>query len=62
MKETSQLHASILYTIHDFQAYGNLSGWKTKEKFACPCCNEDTWSLSLPNEKRNCYVGNRRWY
>jgi len=52
MKETFQLHASIFWTINNFSAHGNLSGWRTKGKFACPCCNEDTWSLSLPNEKK----------
>jgi len=51
MKETFQLYALILWTINDFSAYENLSGWSTKGKFACPCCNEDTWSLSLPNGK-----------
>jgi len=61
MKETFQLHASILWTINDFLAYGNLSGWSTKGNFACPCCNEDTWSLSLPNGKKNCYVGSYRF-
>jgi len=52
MKETFQLHALILWTINDFLAYENLSGWSTKGKVACPCCNEDTQSLSLPNRKK----------
>jgi len=60
MKETFQLHASIFWTINNFSAHGNLSGWRTKGKFACPCCNEDTWSLSLPNEKKN-YMGSHRF-
>ena len=52
MKEMFQLYVSILWTINDFPAYGNLSGWSTKGKFACPCCNKDTWSLSLLNRKK----------
>jgi len=61
MKEMFQLYVSILWTINDFPAYGNLSGWSTKGKFACPCCNKDTWSLSLPNGKKICYMGSRRF-
>jgi len=57
IKEMFQLHVSILWTINDFLVvYGNLSGWSTKGKFTCPCCNKDTWSLSLPNEKKLLYV------
>ena len=62
MKETFQLHASILWTINDFSAYGNLSGWSTKGKFACPYCKEDTRSLSLPNGKKVCYMGSCRFF
>jgi len=32
-----------------------------KNKFACPCYNEDTWSLSLPNGKKICYMESRRF-
>nr|GEV17368.1 hypothetical protein [Tanacetum cinerariifolium] len=35
-KETSQMRAMIFCTISDFPAYGNLSGYKTKGKLACP--------------------------
>ncbi|WMV58931.1 hypothetical protein MTR67_052316 [Solanum verrucosum] len=31
MKQNFQLHASLLWTINDFSAYGILSGWSTKE-------------------------------
>ena len=34
------MRASILWTINDFPAYANLSGWSTKGKFACPICNK----------------------
>jgi len=30
----------------------NLLGWSTKGKFACPWCNEDTWSLSFQMKKK----------
>jgi len=35
-KQNFMLHATLLWTINDFPAYGNLSGWSTKRKLACP--------------------------
>nr|GEZ05116.1 hypothetical protein [Tanacetum cinerariifolium] len=35
-KETFQMRAMIFCTISDFSSYGNLSGYKTKRKMACP--------------------------
>ena len=37
-----KLHAPLLWTINDFPAYANLSGWSTKGKLACPIRNENT--------------------
>ncbi|WMV19934.1 hypothetical protein MTR67_013319 [Solanum verrucosum] len=48
-KQNFKLHSSLLWTINDFPAYGNLSGWSTKGKLACPCCNKDTASIRLTN-------------
>ena len=36
-----KLHASILWTINNFFAYKNLSGWSTKGYLACPIYNRD---------------------
>ncbi|KAL3618846.1 hypothetical protein CASFOL_037294 [Castilleja foliolosa] len=52
------MHASILWTINDFPAYGDLSGWSTKGYMACPACNKDTYSVKLRN--KICYMGHRR--
>ena len=41
------LHACFLWTINDFLAYGNLSGWSTKGYKACPVCNEDVSPMVL---------------
>ncbi|XP_042939329.1 uncharacterized protein LOC122274348 [Carya illinoinensis] len=41
------LHAALLWTINDFPAYANLSGWSTKGKLACPYCTSDTNSQWL---------------
>ncbi|XP_070043487.1 uncharacterized protein [Nicotiana tomentosiformis] len=58
-RQNFKLHASLLWTINDFSAYENLSGWSTKEKLACPCCNKDTSSIRLANSKKQCFMGHR---
>ncbi|XP_050217602.1 uncharacterized protein LOC126668452 [Mercurialis annua] len=60
-RQNFRLHASLLWTINDFPAYANLSGWSTKGKLACPCCNKETSSLRLTNCKKKCYMGHRRY-
>ncbi|KAH0657059.1 hypothetical protein KY285_031941 [Solanum tuberosum] len=60
-KQNFKLHASLLWTINDFPAYGNLSGWSTKGKLACPCCNKDTSSTRLTNCRKQCVMGHRRY-
>ncbi|XP_004297854.1 PREDICTED: uncharacterized protein LOC101305367 [Fragaria vesca subsp. vesca] len=40
-----QLYAGLLWTINDFPAYDNLSGWSTKGEYACPNCNSETDSV-----------------
>ncbi|XP_042962594.1 uncharacterized protein LOC122296863 [Carya illinoinensis] len=59
-KEMFMLHAALLWTINDFPAYGNLSGWSTKGKLACPSCNESTDSNWLKYGRKHCYMGHRR--
>ncbi|KAL3648215.1 hypothetical protein CASFOL_007639 [Castilleja foliolosa] len=58
VKKTFKLHASIMWTINDFPAYGDLSGWGTKGYLVCPSCNEHTYSVKLRN--KICYMGHRR--
>ncbi|KAF5471704.1 hypothetical protein F2P56_008477 [Juglans regia] len=60
-KETFMLHAALMWTINDFPAYGNLSGWSTKGKLACPSCNEGTDSNWLKYGRKHCYMGHRRF-
>jgi hypothetical protein len=60
-QQTFQLHAALLWTINDFPAYGNLSGWSTKGKLACPICNKDTVFRWLKSGKKMCYMGHRRF-
>ncbi|XP_042950344.1 uncharacterized protein LOC122282460 [Carya illinoinensis] len=56
-----KMHAALLWTINDFPAYANLSGWSTKGKMACPACAADTDSLWLVYGRKHCYMGHRRW-
>ncbi|KAL3637841.1 hypothetical protein CASFOL_018289 [Castilleja foliolosa] len=58
VKKTFRMHASVLWTINDFPAYGDLSWWITKGYMACPSCNEETYSVRLRNKIS--YMGHRR--
>ena len=53
------MRAAIMWTINDFPAYGNLSGWSTKGYKACPTCNEDASSQHLHSKIG--YMGARRF-
>ena len=58
-EQTFKMHAVVMWTINDFPAYGNLSGWSTKGYLACPNCNEDISSQRLTSEIG--YTGAHRW-
>ncbi|XP_057999327.1 uncharacterized protein LOC131178387 [Hevea brasiliensis] len=60
-QQNFKLHVVLLWTINDFPAYGNLSGWSTKGKLACPCCNKDTCWMRLANGGKQCYMGHRQY-
>ncbi|KAD6795050.1 hypothetical protein E3N88_05946 [Mikania micrantha] len=60
-KENFTLRAKIFCTISDFPAYGNLSGYSTKGKKACPVCEDETNSIWLKNCKKIVYMGHRRF-
>ena len=45
-----------MWTISDFPAYAMLSGWSTKGKFACLCCNYNTNSHYLKHSRKMCYM------
>ncbi|KAI3450391.1 hypothetical protein Pfo_007056 [Paulownia fortunei] len=59
LKEVFRLHDVVMWTIHDFPAYGTVSGWSTKGYKACPVCLEDTTSQGLYS--KICYTGHRRF-
>ena len=58
-KKNFQMHVAVLWTINDFPAYGDFSGWSTKGYMACPVCNDQTYSQGLRNKV--CYMGHRRF-
>lgn len=55
------LRAALMWTINDFPAYANLSGWSTTGRFACPCCTDSTHSIWLKHGKKFCYMGHHKW-
>ncbi|KAH9697062.1 hypothetical protein KPL71_023450 [Citrus sinensis] len=55
------LRVALLWTISDFPAYANLSGWSTKGRFACPHCNVNTSYQRLKYWHKYCYLGHRRF-
>ncbi|XP_004295827.1 PREDICTED: uncharacterized protein LOC101302054 [Fragaria vesca subsp. vesca] len=59
--EMFQMRAGLLWTINDFPAYDNLSGWSTKGEYACPPCNSETGYQRLYFGKKGSYMCIRRW-
>jgi hypothetical protein len=57
--QTFKFRAALLWTISDYPGYVMLSGWSTKGKKACACCNDKTESQYLRNSKKICYMGHR---
>jgi hypothetical protein len=60
-KSVFNLKAVLMWTINDFPAYGNLSGYSTKGKKACPVCGVQTSSTWLPNGRKHAYMCHRRF-
>ena len=49
------LRAVLMWTLHDFPAYGVVSGNVTKGYVGCPCCGEHTVSRRSIALKKNVY-------
>ena len=56
-KSIFQMHTAFMWTINDFSADGDLSGWNTKGAFACPSYNYNTHSRWLKNGGKYCFMG-----
>ena len=46
-KEYFQMHATLLWTIHDYSSFGNVSGWRTQGYDSYYTCNDKPYSESL---------------
>ena len=60
-KQNFNMRAVVLWTINDFLAYRNLSGWNTMVALACPSCHDETHSSYLKSGKKYCFMGHRRF-
>ena len=60
-QENFKLQTILLWTINDFSAYENLSGYSVKGYKACPVCKEDTFSLHLKHSRKTVYLGFQRF-
>jgi hypothetical protein len=47
---TFQIHAALLWTIHDYPGFGNVLGWRTKGYHACHTCNDKPYAESLESK------------
>ncbi|XP_062100451.1 uncharacterized protein LOC133806357 [Humulus lupulus] len=58
-KEYFTMCAAILWTIHDFPAYGTVSGYSTQGYKDCHVCDDDTSSFRIRG--KTCFMGHRRY-
>ncbi|RYE23815.1 MAG: DUF4218 domain-containing protein [Sphingobacteriaceae bacterium] len=59
--DSFNLRAMLMWTINDFPAYGNLSGYSVKCSIGCPICMKDTSSIRLKHGKKTVFLGHRRF-
>ena len=55
------MKAILLWAIHDFPAYGHLSGYRTAGKYGCPVCGEGTRSIWLKYGKKFAYMDHKKF-
>ena len=60
-QDTFNLRAMLIWSINDFPALGNLSGYPVKSSIGCPVCMKETASIRLKNGKKTVYLGHRRF-
>jgi hypothetical protein len=53
------LHAAVLWCIHDYPTLATLSGRTTKGYYACIYCDKNLLSLAIRNKL--CYIGHRHY-
>ena len=55
------IQAQLMWTISNFLAYADLSGWPTRGVKACPYYIYLTRSTWLKHRKKYCFMGHRRY-
>ena len=55
IKKRFKMQAAYLWSIHDFPAYGNFSGWSTHGRLACPICLCDSKAFNLHHGHKACW-------
>jgi hypothetical protein len=61
MKRSFVMQTTLIWTINDFPAYADLSGWSTRGPLTYPCCMHSTGSTWLTYRRKYCYMGHRQW-
>ncbi|XP_028064213.1 uncharacterized protein LOC114267374 [Camellia sinensis] len=58
--ESFQMRAALMWTIHDWPAFGDISGWRTKGHYSCYTCNDEPYFQSLKGKtaytNHRCYL------
>lgn len=57
--KTFDLHAAVIWCIHDYPALSTLSGRVTRAYYACVHCDKNPCSKRIRN--KICYIGHRRF-
>ena len=58
-RKTFDLHAAVIWCIHDYPALSTLSGRVTRGYYACVRCDKNPCSRRIRN--KICYIGHRRF-
>ncbi|XP_028122444.1 uncharacterized protein LOC114319615 [Camellia sinensis] len=58
--ESFQMRAALMWTIHDWPAFGDISEWRTKGHYSCYTCNDEPYFQSLKGKtaytNHRCYL------
>ncbi|GFS41714.1 ribosomal RNA processing Brix domain protein [Actinidia rufa] len=56
-REYFRMRAALSWTIHDWPAFGDISGWRTKGHYSCYTCNDEPYFESL--RSKTAYINHR---
>ncbi|KAF7141455.1 hypothetical protein RHSIM_Rhsim06G0076200 [Rhododendron simsii] len=58
--ESFQMRVTMWWTVHDWPAFGDISGWRTKGHYACYPCNDEPFYESL--RSKTAYLNHRAYF